>query len=283
MAYYKTNAIYEALSKIEHHFQWVVGNAWLLVYGNKSDNKAKILVLVHGYSWSIQTEIIDTLKFIAKKMDIPVYKIIFDDSQDTSISEVAFSNSLDDEGKMYWLSELKVIFKNVGLDITDDICDKYLNDSESSAYHRWQRNSLGNKITVSDIDLIRINKNSKEPIEFIELKRSTANVLSWNPYSDDFINFNLIDTIAQQIKIPLTIIYNKMIKDKKTKVISEDIHDPVSIFSFSNNNFQVVKRNYNFHKFVCGTYIPICEQCNTKFTPKYDGAPLCFSCWCENN
>ncbi len=294
--YYKTNAIYEALGKVEHNFQWVSGNAWLLVYGNKSEQQAKILVLVHGTSWKIQAEIINTLNVLAKKLKIPVYKIVFDDSNDDSISEVAFSSSLKDEGEMYYLNELKTIFKNAGLDIIDGKCDKYLNDRASSAYHKWQRFSLGNKITVSDLDLIRVNNQSKEPIELIELKRSTAYVNIWKPYTDDYANFNLIDTISQQTSIPLSIVYNRMIKDRITKVISDDIHEPVSIFSFSNNSSQVLKREYSFDDFVNGLYLGaknypspkklICDICLSSISngiynysiSNYNGRVLCMSC-----
>lgn len=287
--YYKTNAIYEALSKIDHNFQWVSGNAWLLVYGNKSDHKAKILVLAHGNSWSIQAEIMDTLKYIAKKLEIPVYKIIFDDSQDASIAEIRFCSSLDDEGEMYFLDKLKILFKNAGLDIIDGKCDKYLNDKTSSAYHKWQRASLGNRIVVSDLDLIRINEKSKEPTEFIELKRSTSDVKYWKPYPDDFANFNLINTISQQTKVPLIIVYNRMIKDDTTKVILEDIHNPVSIFSYKINQPTEIKRECNFDDFVNGIYnkiesisqtsIKICDNCQKEYTPRIPTAKTCVDCW----
>lgn len=288
--YYKSNAIYDALNTISHNFQWVSGNAWLLAYGNKSDQKAKVLVLAHGTSWKEQSDILNTLKYIAKKLNIPIYKIVFDDSANTSISEVAIATSLDHEGEMYFLTELKTIFKNAGLDIVDGHCDKYLNDRTSSAYHKWQRSSLGNKIIVSDIDLIRIDEKTNDPIEFIELKRSTFNVSTWRPYTDDFPNFNLIDTISQQTKIPLTIVYNRMIKDKKTKVILQDIYDPISIFAFSNNNYKAIQLNYVFDKFVSGDYLnnnnnnlPICQSCKKPFTPKFPNAPLCFDCWKKQN
>ncbi len=288
--YYRTNAIYEALNNIEHDFQWVSGNAWLLVYGNKSDHKAKVLVLVHGTSWKIQTEIINTLQYITKKLNIPVYKIIFDDSHDDSISEVVFCSSLKDEGKMYFLGELKSIFKNAGLDIIDGKCDKYLNDKTSSAYHKWQRFSLGNKIVVSDLDLIRMSKSSKEPIEFIELKRSTADVNIWKPYIDDYANFNLINSISQRTNIPLLIVYNRMVKDIKTKTIIDDIHNPVSIFLYTQDNCKVISRNCNFNNFVKGIYKEakvtitqetrnICNKCKKDFTPKFLNASLCIDCW----
>lgn len=44
--YYKSNAIYDALNLTIHNFQWEF--SWLLVYGNKSNNEAKVLVLAHG-------------------------------------------------------------------------------------------------------------------------------------------------------------------------------------------------------------------------------------------
>lgn len=295
--YYKSNAIYDALNVTTHNFQWVSGNSWLLVYGNKSNNEAKVLVLTHGKSWNEQSNIISTLKFLAKKLKIPIFKIVFDDSENTSITSIDFYSSLTSLKEIITLDKLKSKFKDIGLDIIDGTCDKYLNDKTSSAYHKWQRNSLGNKIIVSDLDLIRVNKD-KEPIEFIELKRSTASVSTWKPYRDDFVNFNLIDHISQQTKIPLFIVYNRMIKDNSTKIISKDIHDPISIFSFTKNNYKSVEIDYSFEKFVSGDYLnktnltiavtntnqisnllPICQSCNKPFTPRTQNAVLCIDCW----
>lgn len=289
--YYKTNAIYETLDSIEHDFLWVSGNAWLLVYGNKNDQKAKVLVLTHGTSWKKQEDVIKFLKFLSKRLRIPIYKIMFDDSVDTSISEIAFSTILEDDGEMYFLNELKNIFKNAGLNIIDGSCDKYLNDKISSAYHKWQRTSLGNKIIVSDIDLIRMDEKKQEPIELIELKRSTAKVTDWKPYRDDFANFNLIDTISKQTNIPLTIVYNRMIKNKLTKTILKDIYNPVSIFNFSDNKYTVIERGYRFENFVLGNYLTNrynatmnnnlsrCTACSQAFSPRIKGATLCIECW----
>lgn len=137
----------------------------------------------------------------------------------------------------------------------DGKCEKYLNDKTSSAYHKWQRNTLGNKIIVSDLDLIRVNYKTKIPNEFIELKRSTADLNKWNPYSDDFINFSLVESISKKLNIPLTIIYNRMEKDIHSKIISKDITDYVSIFSFNKNSTKKLKINYDFESFCNGDYL----------------------------
>ncbi|RLA84413.1 MAG: hypothetical protein DRG78_01445 [Epsilonproteobacteria bacterium] len=290
--YYKTNGIYNALEKIEHNFQWVIGNAWLLVYGNKSDSQARVVVLVYGSSWEIQTDILKTLQDIATTDNIPIYKICFDDSEGAEISNVEFSTSLVDTPTTITLTELKTKFTEVGLSIKDGSCDKYLNDMASSAYHTWQRASLGNLITVTDIDLIRLNKSTLKPIELIELKRSFSSVNSWSPYSDDFVNFNLLHTVASNADIPFSIVYNQMIKEPFS-----DTYDPISIFSYTRGIAKEIVRNYNFTDFVGGLYLDgiskteisstvaqvttsnICMSCKLEFNPRTPTSTLCIECW----
>ena len=253
--YYKSNAIYDNLRE-NKSFQFVSGNSWILVYGNKKDEGAKIIVLVHGISWKEDYEIIETLKKINKLANIPVCRISFDDSEYSKVNTINYYELIDGNNtKKYSLNSFKNYLKKVGLDIEDGECDKYLNDKTSSAYHKWQRETLGNKIIVSDLDLIRIDLKTKNPIEIIELKRSSAALDKWTPYSDDYINFNLVDSIAKKINAPLNIIYNRMIKNMETKVISADIVDKVSIFSYSKNNYKKIKTNYEFSYFSSGKYI----------------------------
>lgn len=254
--YYKTNGIYEALKNTAHDFHFVSGNSWILVYGNKKDNDAKVIVLVHGDSWKEDLNVIETLKNINQKANIPVCRLSFDDSENALIENIEFYKSIYSKNKTtYSLTDFKKYLKNIGLDIIDGKCDKYLNDKTSSAYHKWQRNTLGNKIIVSDLDLIRVDYKTKMPTEFLELKRSTADLNKWTPYSDDFINFNLVKSISKKLNIPLTILYNKMEKDINSKIISKDITDYVSIFSFDNNSTKKLKVNYDFKSFCNGDYL----------------------------
>ena len=249
-SYYKSNAIYDELNKVNHNFIWVIGNAWLLIYGDKESNP-KVFVLVIGTSWEKQPNIINALKDINLKTSIPFFMIKFDDTDGSELNEIGFVSSLEPTKTTITLDELKNKFIKIGLDIKSGECHKYLNDKESSLYHKWQRNELGFNITVTDIDLIRINQDTGKPSEFIELKRSFLNVKKWNPYPDDFANFNLILNTTHTIKnIDFYILYNQRL----TKPSFIDKHDPVSIFSYTMNNPIAIAREISFKDFIDGKY-----------------------------
>jgi len=248
--YYKGNAIYDELSRVNHNFIWATGNAWLLIYGDKKSNP-KVFTLVVGKSWKKQLDIIKALKFISSKTSIPFFLIKFNDEKESSIDKIAFISSIEKKKDIITLDELKNKFINVGLDIKFAKSHKYLNDKESSLYHKWQRNELGYNITVSDVDLIRINKKTGEPTEFIELKRSYIEVDKWFPYSDDFANFNLIyNTIAPSTNINFNILYNQRL----TRPSFIDKHNPVSIFSYTPDKPTIIARKISFQNFVDKEY-----------------------------
>lgn len=323
--YYQTNAIYTFLETKKHSFIWVSGNAWILVYGNKLDRSPKIIVLAHGISWKPSDNILKTLKYIEKKSKIPICKVLFDDALNVNINKIKFAITMDSPYQEIDLNHLKNIFIQYGLDVDDGICDKYLNDAVSSAYHNWQRKTLGNRIIVSDIDMIRLNMN-EEPIEILELKRSSANVNTWKPYQDDFINFDLLNSIATLCDLPLTIVYNQyfpininelkngntthdyypnknfqilcissknglffnVADNKRKNEMYIDIPSPVSLYGYQKNNAFSIIKEIPIDDLISGEYlneskkvdnIPICISCGLQFTPKYQGAPMCLSCW----
>jgi len=248
--YYKSNAIYDELNKVENDFIWVIGNAWLLIYGDKN-SIPKVFILVVGKSWVKQAEVIKALRFINSKTSIPFFMIKFDDTDGSKLTKIGFVSSNEKTPTTITLDELKYKFIEVGLDIQDGECHKYLNDKESSSYHKWQRSELGFNITVTDIDLIRIDRKTGRPLEFIELKRSFLDVKKWSPYPDDFANFNLILNTIQLFKdINFYILYNQRI----TKPNFIDNHDPISIFSYTINNPIVIAREMSFKDFIAGKY-----------------------------
>lgn len=286
--YYKTNAIYEALKKRNHSFKWVIGNAWLLVYGDK-DSNAKLIVFVCGKSWVQDNDFIKILNEISTKSKLPTYFIKFDDSSSTGIENVDFTDGSTPFTAIS-LNSLKDKFRLAGLNIAEGKCGKYLNDATSSAYHSWQRGTLGRNITVSDIDLIRMKKD--EICEFIELKRSYFEVNKWSPFRDDFANFTLIKNFADKLKVSFHILYNQRI----TKPKFNDIYTPVSIFKYDKDYACAISRNVSFDYFTDGEYLkdnppigqketnnPVCVSCHQTFQPKFNGALLCFECWKKQN
>lgn len=252
--YYKSNGLYDRLLNLKgaHDFQWVSGNAWLLAYGNKIDQEARFLALVSGSSWIPQEEIIESLKHLAQKIKVPVIQIVFDDAPEKVLSSVSVKNLLNEKTKKVSLNDLFEIFKKLKLDVNQGLCGKLINDKASSAYHKWQRATLGNKIIVSDIDLIRTSVAG--PVEIIELKRSTQDISKWSPYKEDYLNFSLLKSVSIKAGINFSISYNKMLKNASTKVVTGEITDFVSIFSFDNNHCKDTLRNCSFSDFLDGKY-----------------------------
>lgn len=244
--YYTTNAIYEELSKIQHNFLWASGNSWTLIYGNKIDIEPKIIAFVQGYSWPYNQLLIDAVANISDLVKIPILYIKFDDTA-KSVQTVDIWDARSQKYNSIPLNELKKIFHLNGLNIADGSCDKYLNSEKSSAYHAWQRESLGNKIVVSDLDLIRIDPQNKIVIEICELKRSFYSLSEWKPYSDDYINFNLLYNMIKNSTIAFKIVYNQ-----RTKNPWRDIHDPVKVYSYTSNKPVLIQEECSFSDFVKG-------------------------------
>lgn len=261
-SYYKTNAIYETLSNSKN-FIWVSGNAWILIYGDKR-SMPKLVAFVYGKSWNIQKNIIDFVKLLSNKTKLPICFIEFDDNEDTYIEKIRISYDFE-KFNIITLNELKKVFKNNGLDIDNKPCAKYLNDKTSSAYHTWQRKSLGYNITVSDIDLIRIQNNKY--VEIVELKRSFKSVDIWEPYFDDFANFNLLYNLTIKASLCFTIVYNQRI----TKPIFKDIKEPLSIFEFNLDDAVKIANNISFEDFRMGIY----HVYFTSDKKKYINVPFC--------
>ncbi|MBL7911664.1 MAG: hypothetical protein JNJ41_11460 [Bacteroidia bacterium] len=233
MDYYKSNALYEHLTNINNpKFTFCSGNIWQLVYGDSNSNP-KLLVLLIGIKQSEIGGLFDpnqsayrNLKYVSDNSKIPLIVVQFIND----VPEIENVYVLKDDHHFISISliELTEIFKNNGLPIKASSTAKYLNDKSSSAYHNWQRNSLGYNITVTDIDLWEIQ--NLIPQSVFELKRSYINMESWKPYTDDYANFRLLANLVIPIGIGFKIIYNKRIKIPFT-----DIIDPLKIFDVGIN------------------------------------------------
>ncbi len=244
--YYTTNAIYDNLSGIEHNFVWASGNAWILIYGNKEEVDPKFIAFVHGTSWVGDSVLMESVASISLQTGLPVLFIRFDDNA-IDVENVDLWNSEDRTFHTITLGELKDVFRDNGLNVASGTCDKYLNKQKSSAYHEWQRNTLGNAIVVSDIDLIRVDPQNNEAKEICELKRSYYSLADWNPYSDDYINFNLLYNMTKETSIEFKIVYNKRERNPWN-----DIHDPVKIYSYTTNTPVLLHAECSFSDFVEG-------------------------------
>lgn len=201
MDYYKTNAIYENLDGSEDYY-WVVGNAWILVYGDHGSNP-KLIVFAHGKSWQVDQNIIHIVSNLSKETGIPAIRIEFEDSS-SEIDSVDIHKG-SGEKITVGLDSLKYLYQKYGVPVNNKPCQKSVNDATSSAYHNWQRASLGS-ITVSDIDLFYLGRNREKSI--IELKRSYIPLENWSPYRDDFPNFMLLSNLCSSGGYDFLISYN---------------------------------------------------------------------------
>lgn len=246
MSYYKTNAVYGLLELEEvHPFVWVSGNAWMLVYGDQNASP-RALVLAFGSSWSIQKDVTRVAKKIAQKSGIPLLFVKFNDAAD-SIDKVGFGKPGQPPRELT-LDQLKDEFQKVGLPVKGGACGKSVNDATSSAYHNWQRSSLGS-IKVTDIDLIRLSAEG-EPIEAIELKRSFSPLQTWNPYPVDYVNFNLLLAVCKLSSMRMTIAYNV----RQTKPVFNDDASGFALFSYLAANSPLRIGQFSYSDFLVGNY-----------------------------
>lgn len=224
MSYYKTNAVYHLLNMEESHpFVWVAGNAWILIYGDHQATP-KVIALVCGQSWIIQKEITQTVKTLASQAGLPLLFIQFDDTA-TSIHRVKLRKPGQQACELT-LDQLKNEFQTLGLPVKKGRCGKSVNSATSSAYHNWQRSCLG-AIKVTDIDLIRLNPHGV-PIEAIELKRSFYALQDWQPYPDDYVNFDLLLAVCHRAGMQVTIAYNI----RRTQPVFQDDASWLRLFSY---------------------------------------------------
>ncbi len=220
MRYYKSNAVYEAINTQKQQFarlKFVVGDAWQLVYG---DNNCIPLVLV--YASGVQENILNEpltseekegfslLNILGSRANLPVLFVRFNATA-SAIEEVKFSDA-SFNFRTVTMSELSQIFQGFGLPVSNTKTAKYLNDATSSAYHNWQRGSLGQALTVSDIDLWKVDSEGN-PLKFYELKRSFIALDRWAPYVDDYRNFKLLHAVAVRAKMEFKILYNLRTKN----------------------------------------------------------------------
>lgn len=218
MKYYNSNAIYEYIKANRlNHLQYVAGDAWQLVYGDSLCNPLLLVFAVAIPFGEIdkapsEKERIgfNLLLKAAAKANLPARYIRF--ASDTTAVE---SVRVSDESITFTsltMFELSALFGSFGLPVSNTQTVKYLNDASSSAYHHWQRLSLGASLTVSDIDLWKLSPD-REPDTIFELKRSYYDLQKWKPFLDDYRNFKLISNLCKLAGMQFRIIYNQRIKN----------------------------------------------------------------------
>ncbi|MFC4299473.1 hypothetical protein ACFO0J_15625 [Castellaniella hirudinis] len=252
MSYYTGNDVYRRLDAAgDPGFVWVSGNAWILIYGDAYAH-AKVVAFVRARSignentgalqrtrhgWALAKE-------LAQRVGLPFFDICYEDQAE----EI---DSVELNGHLLSLEKLKNDFESAGLQVKNGTVGKAINSRESSAYHHWQRQSLGS-ITVSDIDLFRLDDHRSTPIEIIELKRSYFQIQDWKPYPQDFPNFNLIVDVARRADIQFTIAYNYHVK----RPAYIDDASSMSLFEYPSPAGNARHSGiFTFDQFVAGDYL----------------------------
>ncbi|MCS4533540.1 hypothetical protein [Neisseria montereyensis] len=236
MSYYKTNAIYEKI--IQNHlnrFHFVSQNAWILVYANHL-SEPKIIVLAHNKKWQADEKILELTNRIAQEAKLPLIRVCFDSEASSIDSMLVAMNNLPE--KTLNLNEMKELYSSYGLNIKNNIANKAVNSQTSSAYHDWQRSSLGSDIVVSDIDLIK--EKSKQLLVILELKRSYIGLDEWVPYREDFANFRVLDNLCKLSGNKFFILYNQ----RRTTPFFDDA-SRLTVFTFNNGDPLKIGQ-YNF-------------------------------------
>jgi hypothetical protein len=169
---------------------------------------------------------------VGNRANIPVRYIRF--ACDIAEVESVYASDGSFHYEKLTMHQLSLLFASFGLPVSNTHTAKYLNDRTSSAYHNWQRTSLGAALTVSDIDLWRL-RDTGEPETVFELKRSHFDLNRWQPFKDDYRNFRLISNLCNAAGLNFKIIYNQRVKtpfaDKidKLKIFTVDFSKPQPI------------------------------------------------------
>jgi len=244
--YYNDNKLYKFLRN-SYKFKFSPINVWELIYGDRNSNP-KLLVLVagihksdinKGLSYILNKGSYARLNYLSKQSGLPFICIAFE--VDVEMIDKVYFVEQGGEFRNLTLNELKERFQTYGLPIKNSLTQKYLNDRTSSAYHKWQRNNLGNEITVSDIDLWIVDLKYNIPIAILEIKRSKIPLNFWKPFKDDYPNFKLISNLCNISNIKFKIVYYHMKKYMKehTKDRPENI-SRIKVFSVNVKKGQLI-------------------------------------------
>lgn len=252
MNYYRSNALYEALldSEWKCNFRWAAGNSWVLLYGDRTSKPLTVAFVEGTSALERNRKLVPLAIQVAEGLKVPTIGIRFNDSV-SQVQTVGYCDTLGSEiYEEISLEELQIAFAKFGFPTTRSSVVKAINDRSSSAYHQWQRRALGGQIVVSDVDLFRIQNDSI--IEVMELKRSYYSLLQWNPFGQDYPNFELVYNATKNKNIAFHIVYNRREKNP-----FYDDASRLALFSFDPTSRPQSLRigEFEFEDFAAGTYL----------------------------
>lgn len=218
-AYYESNAIYDLLQK-EHlipPFFFAGPHIWHLVYGDAESLPIILLLVTAGRATNltvaptpVEQRSLSVLSVLATRSDLPLFHLRFG-FDIHEVYSVGWRPQSAGEFQIMPLDQLAETYSGLGLPVRRGTTAKAVNDKPSSAYHNWQRGTLGSNVTVTDIDLWKLDRN-RTPLAAFELKRSYKQVEKWTPYRRDYPNFRLLSNALNAARIPFYIAYNRRTK-----------------------------------------------------------------------
>lgn len=213
MGYYVDNALYSHLKDIKNKkFFYLSKNRWMIVYGN-GNLEPKVLIYLAGMSNEEYNS--DLIKFsdhenmkivetLAESVNLPFMFVGFNENVEI-MTEVKL---IDKETYNFYkvsTADLLKIYESYGLFVDKSMSVKEINKSYSNVYQKWQM-SLGGRLVVSDIDLIKLENGSAKFV--FELKRSKISLEKWKPYPADYHNFQILSNVFSKANIDFYIVYN---------------------------------------------------------------------------
>lgn len=237
--YYNTNAIYEYLENNNvTGFLFAKGSLWLLLYGDKKCTPKMLIAACSAKSENYQNlqfsehekEIFNVGEQLANKAGLP-FGIIRFRSDLEEIDTVQLINWSTKRYKSVSVDKLREVFENHGIHTKSNQTKKPVNDKSSSAFHNWQRDSLGDEIVATDIDLLREDTNGNT-IAIYELKRAEIPPFDeWKPFEKDYPNFKLISKLSEMVGVNFYILFNRRTK----KPFCDDI-SKLKLFTFDHKS-----------------------------------------------
>ena len=212
MTYYRGTNLYDVLAdRAPDRFVWVAGDAWCLIYGDAAA-APRLAVFVEAVPVASLSDTVTQARVkvrsaffaLADGAHLPKMHIRFPTDRDLEAVVEGTGTGVANELS---LEDLRGRFEAAGVPVRSGAVTKAINRQSSSSFHEWQRATLGSEITVSDVDLLRVDPEDRVA-EVVEIKRSNIPLAQWSPFRDDYDNFRLVGGLADANRVPFTISYH---------------------------------------------------------------------------
>lgn len=236
-SYYDGNAIYHHLAENPHPQMLIPGaSVWPLVYAtNQSEPKAMVVVFQckpgeKFFPSTASKRFVYRAAEIARRAGLPFRMMSYEEpAAGQDLLSVRVSDEKHRDVEILNMDQWKAVLGGFGIPLAGRI-SKPVNRAQSSAYHAWQRANLGN-IRVVDLDLLLLTKSGKLD-RVMELKRSSVPIEKWAPYSEDFVNFDVIGRVCGRAGLGFCLLFNNY-----NRTTGKDNLKQFRVFDYANGTF----------------------------------------------